>query len=82
MKIERYLVPLLLIVIWQGLSSLGVIAGNLLPPPVQIFLGFKDLLTVGMPPGQLLHNHCLYSLIRVALGFALAALLGIPWDCS
>ncbi|MCJ7809117.1 MAG: ABC transporter permease [Desulfobulbaceae bacterium] len=78
MKIERYLVPLLLIVTWQGLSSLGIIGGNLLPSPVQIFLGFKDLLTVGMPPGQLLHNHCLYSLIRVALGFALAALLGIP----
>ena len=78
MKIERYLVPLLLIVSWQGLSSLGIIGGNLLPSPVQIFLGFKDLLTVGMPPGQLLHNHCLYSLIRVALGFALAALLGIP----
>jgi len=78
MKIERYLVPLLLIVIWQGLSSLEIIGGNLLPSPVRIFLGFKDLLTVGMPPGQLLHNHCLYSLIRVALGFALAALLGIP----
>jgi ABC-type nitrate/sulfonate/bicarbonate transport system permease component len=78
MKIERYLVPLILVVSWQGLSSFGIIRGNLLPSPVQIVLGFKDLLIVGMPPGQLLHYHCLYSIIRVALGFVAAALLGIP----
>ena len=78
MKIERYLVPLLLIVSWQGLSSLGIIGGNLLPSPVHILLGLKDLLVIGMPPGFLLPNHILHSLLRVGLGFALAALLGIP----
>ncbi len=78
MKIERYIVPLILLVCWQGLCSLGIIGGTLLPSPIDILLGLKDLLIVGMPPGYLLPYHILYSLYRVTLGFALAAVLGIP----
>ena len=78
MKKERFLIPLLLILIWQGLSSIQVIPSYKLPSPVEIILGFKDLLIVGVPPGNLLHNHMLYSLYRVALGYAIAALLAIP----
>ncbi len=78
MKKERFLIPLLLILIWQGLSSLQVIPSYKLPSPIEIVLGFKDLLMVGVPPGHLLHNHILYSLYRVALGYAIAALLAIP----
>jgi ABC-type nitrate/sulfonate/bicarbonate transport system permease component len=78
MKKERYLIPLLLILIWQGLSSIQIIPSYKLPSPVEIVLGFKDLLIVGVPPGNLLHNHMLYSLYRVALGYAIAALLAIP----
>jgi len=78
MKKERFLLPLLLILIWQGLSSLQVIPSYKLPSPVEIVLGFKDLLVVGVPPGHLLHNHMIYSLYRVALGYAIAALLAIP----
>src|SRR4030042_3974620 len=78
MKKERFLIPLFLILIWQGLSSIQVIPSHKLPSPVEIVLGFKDLLIVGVPPGNLLHNHMLYSLYRVALGYAIAALLAIP----
>ena len=78
MKKERFVIPLLLILIWQGLSSIQVIPSYKLPSPVEIVLGFKDLLIVGVPPGHLLHNHMLYSLYRVALGYAIAALLAIP----
>ncbi len=78
MKKERFLIPLLLILIWQGLSSIKVIPSYKLPSPVEIVLGFRDLLIIGVPPGHLLHNHILYSLYRVALGYALAALLAIP----
>ena len=78
MKKEHFLIPLLVILIWQGLSSLQVIPSYKLPSPVEIILGFKDLLIVGVPPGNLLHNHMLYSLYRVALGYAIAALLAIP----
>lgn len=78
MKKERFFIPLLLILIWQGLSSLQVIPSYKLPSPIEIILGFKDLLIIGVPPGNLLHNHMLYSLYRVALGYAIAALLAIP----
>jgi ABC-type nitrate/sulfonate/bicarbonate transport system permease component len=78
MKKERFLLPLLLILIWQGLSSLQVIPPYKLPSPIEIILGFKDLLLIGVPPGHILHNHVLYSLYRVALGYAIAALLAIP----
>ena len=78
MKYDRYLVPLILLVVWQGLSLIKVIPSHLLPSPFRILLGLKDLLVIGMPPGHLLPYHVLYSLYRVALGFACAALLGIP----
>ncbi len=78
MKKERFLLPLLFILIWQCLSSIQVIPSYKLPSPVELLLGFKDLLIVGVPPGHLLHNHMLYSLYRVALGYAIAALLAIP----
>jgi NitT/TauT family transport system permease protein len=78
MKKEHFLLPLLLILIWQGFSSIQVIPSYKLPSPVEILLGFKDLLILGVPPGNLLHNHVLYSLYRVALGYAIAALLAIP----
>ena len=78
MKKERFLVPLILILVWQGLSSIQVIPPYKLPSPFEIISGFKDLSIVGVPPGHLLHNHMLYSLFRVALGYAIAALLAIP----
>jgi len=78
MKKERFLLPLLLIVIWQGLCTIQVVPSYKLPSPVEIILGFKDLLIVGVPPGNFLHNHILYSLYRVVLGYAAASLLGIP----
>jgi len=78
MKKEHFLLPLLLILIWQALSSIQIIPSYKLPSPIEIVLGFKDLLIVGVPPGNLLHNHMLYSLYRVALGYAIAALLAMP----
>ena len=82
MKKERFLLPLLLIVIWQGLCTIQVVPSYKLPSPVEIVLGFKDLLIVGVPPGNFLHNHILYSLYRVVLGYAAASLLAIPLGLS
>jgi len=78
MRFDRYFLPLTLLIVWQVLSSVKVIPAHLLPSPVKIVLGLKDLMIIGMPPGHLLPYHVLYSLFRVALGFASAALLGIP----
>ncbi|MFO7987465.1 MAG: ABC transporter permease [Desulfatiglandaceae bacterium] len=78
MNWARYLLPLLLLVLWQGLSSLKAIPARLLPSPFEILLGFRDLVLIGMPPGHRLPYHVLYSLYRVAWGFWVAAMVGIP----
>ncbi len=78
MKIFRYITPVLFLLIWQGLSSLQVIPENKFPGPVGIFHGLSDLLITGIPPGQLLHMHILYSLYRVALGYLLAVAIAVP----
>jgi ABC-type nitrate/sulfonate/bicarbonate transport system permease component len=78
MKVEKFLFPLILLLIWQGLSSAGVIPAYKLPSPLEIFYGFGGLALEGMPPGHLLHKHILYSLVRVGLGFGMAAALAVP----
>lgn len=78
MKKERYVLVLALILIWQGLSSFHLIPSYKLPSPAEIVLGFIDLVVIGVPPGNRLHDHVLYSLYRVALGYGVAALLAIP----
>lgn len=78
MRLDRYILILILLILWQLLCGIGVIPGHLLPSPLKIILGLKDLAIIGMPPGHLLPNHILYSLCRVSLGFLGAALLGIP----
>ena len=78
MKCARYLLPLILVGIWQALCMLKVIPAQMLPSPFRILNGFKDLLVIGMPPGHLLLVHVLYSLCRVAWGFFAAVVLAIP----
>jgi sulfonate transport system permease protein len=78
MKWARLLPPLVSIGVWQGLSSLGIIPAYKLPSPVEIAQGMRDLIVVGMPPGQFLYEHIIYSLWRVFLGFSAAAAIAIP----
>ncbi|RJX29739.1 MAG: ABC transporter permease [Desulfarculus sp.] len=78
MRLGRWWLPLALLVLWQGLCSLGVFPPYKLPSPLAIIAGLVDLASQGMPPGQRLHWHLLYSLLRVGAGFAAAALIGVP----
>ena len=48
------------------------------PPPHRIVLALAELLVRGLPAGNLLHRHCLESLLRVGSGFAAALALGLP----
>ncbi len=77
-KSPRYLMPIILILMWQAFSYFGVIPKYKLPSPLEIAYGFKNLLFVGMPPGKLLHNHVVYSLYRVFLGYTTAVLIAVP----
>jgi ABC-type nitrate/sulfonate/bicarbonate transport system permease component len=79
MKAARYVVPASLLLIWQLLAWLGLIPRYKLPSPIEVFSGLQYLLMMGMPPGHLLHEHLIYSLLRVALGYFLAAATAIPF---
>lgn len=73
------LVPVVtVIVLWQAASSAGLVAPYKLPSPLQVFRGLMDLIVVGMPPGNRLHDHILHSLLRVFWGYAAAVALGVP----
>lgn len=78
MKIKRIIPPVVLLLIWQLLSVLGVIPAYKLPSPVQVGAGLVDLIATGMPPGHRLHLHIFFSLQRVLWGYALALVTAIP----
>ncbi len=73
----RFIPVVVLILLWQTLSSLGFIPENRLPPPIQIIAGIKELLFIGMPPGSFLVDHIAESLKRVISGLAIAILTGL-----
>ncbi len=78
MKLAR-LTPLAgLLLAWQAVCSLGLAAPYLLPSPLAILAGLKELALAGMPPARLLHLHAAHSLLRVAWGFAAALVLALP----
>ncbi len=63
--------------IWQGLVSSGAVSAAALPPPVAV-LETAWRLTWEPFAGHTLVQHLLASLGRFAMGFGLAALVGIP----
>jgi ABC-type nitrate/sulfonate/bicarbonate transport system permease component len=77
-KNSKLLFPLLLLVLWQMFSSSGYFPPQILPSPLQIVTGIKELLFAGLPPGNSLLLHCLESLLRVSAGFVLALIMGVP----
>ncbi|MBA4394475.1 MAG: ABC transporter permease, partial [Desulfobacca sp.] len=79
---DRILPPIALLLIWQGLSALEWVPSYKLPSPFQIVMWLQELIVSGMPPGHYLQYHLLFSLYRVGLGFALAALVAIPLGLS
>jgi len=70
--------PLLLLVLWQVVSSSGFLPANKIPSPIQIVFGIKELAFYGLPPGNSLFLHCFESLLRVSSGFLLALVIAVP----
>jgi sulfonate transport system permease protein len=68
---HRFLVPVLILIVWQALDSLGWINSRLMPSPVMVAESFWQLLVTG----QLLGNLWV-SLVRVTLGLGIGVVLG------
>lgn len=74
----RLLFPLALLLVWQLAAGLGLLPPTKIPSPFQIILAIRELAVAGLPQGNTLLFHCLYSLLRVSTGFLLALALAIP----
>lgn len=72
LRYRRYLPPLLIIVLWQAASSLGLLSTRTLASPLMIARTFADLIVTGELP-----RHLLVSLGRVAAGLSIGVLLGV-----
>ena len=71
---HRFLVPVLILLVWQALDSLGWINSRLMPSPVMVAEAFWQLLVTG----QLLGNLWV-SLVRVTVGLGIGVVLGVAF---
>lgn len=77
-KSLKYIPVFTVIIVWQVLSSYGIIPENRLPSPSNIMSGLMELLIKGLPPGYNLAGHCLGSLKRVLSGVSIALITALP----
>lgn len=76
MRKWRWASPVIALGLWQLLAGLGALGHT--PTPVAVVRGTWQLITVGLPHGYYLQWHLLASLERVAIGFAIAAVIAVP----
>ena len=70
-RARRFVVPLLLVLLWQAAAQMGLISTRLLAPPSAILSAAWTLVASGE-----LGHHLLVSLSRVGAGLAIALTLG------
>ncbi|OBZ11291.1 ABC transporter permease [Bacillus sp. FJAT-26390] len=70
--LHGWIVPIIIVVLWQTVSGLGLIAETLLPAPLLIAKSFIQLCASGE-----LFEHLGISVYRAALGFLLGGTLGL-----
>jgi sulfonate transport system permease protein len=73
----RLISPLAILVIWQLVSSSGLISEQKLPPPTAVWRTALTLVTTNSPAYGTLQGAMLVSLQRVAIGFAVGGLIGL-----
>jgi sulfonate transport system permease protein len=71
-QLRRFLVPVLLIVLWQAAAQAGLVSTRLLAPPLDIAAAAWTLTVSGELP-----YHLLVSLQRVAIGLSIAIFTGV-----
>ncbi|MCW2278500.1 ABC transporter permease [Heliophilum fasciatum] len=69
---QQFILPIVLLIIWQMFFELGLIRSIVLPPPSTVMKTIGELLQNGQ-----LFKHLGFSLIRVLEGFSLAVLFGL-----
>ena len=75
--LRRLISPVAVLVIWQFVSSAGIISADKLPPPTQVWSTAVSLVTSSSPAYGSLQGNLLASLERVAVGFAFGALVAV-----
>jgi ABC-type nitrate/sulfonate/bicarbonate transport system permease component len=78
MNKKKIIFPLLLLVVWQIFSYIGLFSNNRVPSPIQIIIAIKHLFIAGLPSGKILVLHCAYSMHRVISGFLLGVAVAVP----
>jgi sulfonate transport system permease protein len=73
----RLISPLVVLLLWQGESEIGLVSTQKLPPPTEIWSTAVSLVTTDSPAYGTLQGAMLVSLERVAIGFSLGAAAGI-----
>jgi ABC-type nitrate/sulfonate/bicarbonate transport system permease component len=69
----RLISPLVVLLLWQGESAIGLVSTQKLPPPTEIWSTAVSLVTTDSPAYGTLQGAMLVSLERVAIGFSLGA---------
>jgi ABC-type nitrate/sulfonate/bicarbonate transport system permease component len=77
-SLSRYFFPLVVLLLWQAAGMSGMLPYRTIPSPFEILAALIELATRGLPAGNPLALHCLYSLLRVGCGFVLAVCVGLP----
>jgi len=73
----RLISPLVILAIWQLVSSSGLISEQKLPPPTSVWHTALTLITTSSPAYGTLQGAMVVSLQRVAIGFAVGGLIGL-----
>ncbi|OMF23842.1 ABC transporter permease [Paenibacillus sp. FSL H8-0548] len=70
--LHGWIIPLLIVAVWQVVSGMGVLSETLLPSPLAILKSFADLGASGE-----LFEHLGISIYRAGLGFLLGGTIGL-----
>ena len=73
----RLVSPLAVVLLWQLVSSAGLVSAQKLPPPVTVWRTAVSLVTTDSPAYGTLQGAMLVSLQRMAIGFAFGAVVAI-----
>jgi sulfonate transport system permease protein len=73
----RLISPVVVLLLWQGESKLGLVSTQKLPPPTEVWSTAVSLITTNSTAYGTLQDAMLVSLERVAIGFGLGAAAGI-----